>query len=255
MLAFTMLWAYLIVLAVPDHLVGQPAGRDPVVPRAAARRLGRGRARAGRSATSCCPFMLLLSRDSSEQPVARARRDLHPRDAPRRHRSGSSAPAFAHDGFPIHWMDVAIPARPRRGLAVPLRAHLRSRRADAAQRSVSSRRRSRMTPTNPTRQGFGGTRRARRRAHHHDDHLYDQADRPQRGRRARAQRCQRPVSRCGSRGRSSFVVVGVCALIVLGLFKFFESQAAANDPVVSPLAAPAGQLPPEPRLLTDERRC
>ena len=44
----------------------------------------------------------------------------------------------------------------------------------------------------------------------------------------------------------------ICALVVGGLFKLFESQAAANDPVVSPLAAPAGQLPPEPRLLTDE---
>jgi hypothetical protein len=37
-----------------------------------------------------------------------------------------------------------------------------------------------------------------------------------------------------------------------GLFWTFERQAAANDPIVTPLAEPAGQLPPEPRLLTDE---
>jgi hypothetical protein len=37
-----------------------------------------------------------------------------------------------------------------------------------------------------------------------------------------------------------------------GLFRFFESQAARNEPVTSPLAQPAGQLPPEPRLLTNE---
>ena len=34
MLAFVMLWAYFALLAVPDHLVGQPARGDPLVPRA-----------------------------------------------------------------------------------------------------------------------------------------------------------------------------------------------------------------------------
>ena len=47
-------------------------------------------------------------------------------------------------------------------------------------------------------------------------------------------------------------VVGVCMVAMWGLFVVFEKQAAANDPVMSPLAIPAGQLPPEPRLLTDE---
>ena len=47
-------------------------------------------------------------------------------------------------------------------------------------------------------------------------------------------------------------MVVVSAVIVLGLFTVFERQAAANDLVLSPLARPAGQLPPEPRLLTDE---
>ena len=47
-------------------------------------------------------------------------------------------------------------------------------------------------------------------------------------------------------------VVVLSAAAVYGLFIVFESQAAANDPVLSPHAVPAGQLPPEPRLLTDE---
>jgi hypothetical protein len=47
-------------------------------------------------------------------------------------------------------------------------------------------------------------------------------------------------------------VTALAALVVLGVFKVFERQAAANDPQLSPLARPAGALPPEPRLLTDE---
>ena len=47
-------------------------------------------------------------------------------------------------------------------------------------------------------------------------------------------------------------VVGVCALAMVGLFNLFESQARANDPVLSPLAQPAGKVPPEPRLLENE---
>jgi hypothetical protein len=42
------------------------------------------------------------------------------------------------------------------------------------------------------------------------------------------------------------------AVIVWVLFGIFARQAAANDPVLSPLAIPAGQLPPEPRLVTNE---
>ena len=58
------------------------------------------------------------------------------------------------------------------------------------------------------------------------------------------------------------VVVAVCAGIVYVLFGVFERQAAARDQVVTPLATPAtsystpaeapAQLPPEPRLLTNE---
>lgn len=49
------------------------------------------------------------------------------------------------------------------------------------------------------------------------------------------------------------VAVAVVVHIAMwALFIVFEKQAAANDPVMSPHALPAGQLPPEPRLLTDE---
>jgi hypothetical protein len=44
----------------------------------------------------------------------------------------------------------------------------------------------------------------------------------------------------------------VSGVIVLGLFRMFENQAAKNDPVLSPLVQPAGQLPPEPRLVENE---
>ena len=44
----------------------------------------------------------------------------------------------------------------------------------------------------------------------------------------------------------------VSAVIVWVLFGVFARQAAARDPVLSPLAVPAGQLPPEPRLVTNE---
>ena len=50
-------------------------------------------------------------------------------------------------------------------------------------------------------------------------------------------------------------LVAIAAIVhvaMWGLFIVFENQAAGNDPVLSPLAVPAGQLPPEPRLLLDE---
>jgi hypothetical protein len=47
-------------------------------------------------------------------------------------------------------------------------------------------------------------------------------------------------------------VTGIVMAAMYGLFWEFERQAAANDPIVTPLAEPSGQLPPEPRLLTDE---
>lgn len=50
------------------------------------------------------------------------------------------------------------------------------------------------------------------------------------------------------------VVVGIVMTAMWALFGVFEARAAANDPIVTPLAEPTGQLPPEPRLLTDEPR-
>lgn len=47
-------------------------------------------------------------------------------------------------------------------------------------------------------------------------------------------------------------VVGVVAVAMYGLFIVFANQAAQNDPVMSPLAVPAGLEPPEPRLLQNE---
>jgi hypothetical protein len=56
----------------------------------------------------------------------------------------------------------------------------------------------------------------------------------------------------------------VCAVVVWGLFNFMESQAAARDPKLSPLAMPAATMParttaspffgngPAPQLMTDE---
>jgi hypothetical protein len=51
-------------------------------------------------------------------------------------------------------------------------------------------------------------------------------------------------------GLSAVCVVAAAAM--WGLFVLLEGQAARVDPALSPLATPAGQLPPEPRLLTDE---
>jgi hypothetical protein len=48
------------------------------------------------------------------------------------------------------------------------------------------------------------------------------------------------------------VVTILCALVVRGVFGVLERQAAANDPQVSPLATPPGQLPPAPNLQTNE---
>jgi hypothetical protein len=47
-------------------------------------------------------------------------------------------------------------------------------------------------------------------------------------------------------------VVAVVQVAMWGLFVVFERQAVQNDPVLSPHAIPAGQRPPEPRLLENE---
>ena len=53
-------------------------------------------------------------------------------------------------------------------------------------------------------------------------------------------------------GGGLVAVAVICALLMWGLFRVLERQAAANDPQVSPLARPAGERPPGPVLLTNE---
>ena len=49
-----------------------------------------------------------------------------------------------------------------------------------------------------------------------------------------------------------FGLTALMYVAMYGLFIVFERQAVQNDPVLSPHAIPAGQQPPEPRLLIDE---
>jgi len=51
------------------------------------------------------------------------------------------------------------------------------------------------------------------------------------------------------------VLVVVCLASVMAMlwtFRYLDSQLVQSDAQVSPVALPAGQLPPEPRLLTNE---
>ncbi len=48
------------------------------------------------------------------------------------------------------------------------------------------------------------------------------------------------------------VIIVVSAMLMGLVFRALSSQAASNDPQVSPLARPAGQSPPAPNLLTNE---
>jgi hypothetical protein len=89
-----------------------------------------------------------------------------------------------------------------------------------------------------------------RATHHHDDHLYDESE-------LHNEDVAHEHSDVNVRALLIFAfglmaVVAACAAAMYGLFNVLESQAASNDPVMSPLSRPAGQLPPEPRLLTDE---
>ena len=53
-------------------------------------------------------------------------------------------------------------------------------------------------------------------------------------------------------GGGLVAVTAICAVLMWGLFRVLDRQAAANDPQVSPLARPAGQPPLGPALLTNE---
>jgi hypothetical protein len=48
------------------------------------------------------------------------------------------------------------------------------------------------------------------------------------------------------------IVCLVTGVAMLALFRYLDRRLVEAEPAVSPLALPAGQLPPEPRLLTDE---
>lgn len=48
------------------------------------------------------------------------------------------------------------------------------------------------------------------------------------------------------------IVVALSAGLVGIVFRVLSNQAAANDPILSPLALPSGQNPPAPNLLTNE---
>jgi hypothetical protein len=59
------------------------------------------------------------------------------------------------------------------------------------------------------------------------------------------------------RGIVVFVVIlavttFICQGIVVGMFKYFDKQAAATGPARATMSAPAGTMPPPPNLLTNE---
>ena len=85
MFAFVMLWAYFNVSQLIIIWSAQPARRDSVLPRAAARPVGAGQRRAA-VGQFALPFLLLLSRDLEAQAATRrADRALRARHARRRH--------------------------------------------------------------------------------------------------------------------------------------------------------------------------
>jgi hypothetical protein len=53
-------------------------------------------------------------------------------------------------------------------------------------------------------------------------------------------------------GAGMVVVAAAAFLSMWVLFRVLDAQAVSNDPDVSPLAVPAGKLPPTPRLQTNE---
>ncbi len=97
-----------------------------------------------------------------------------------------------------------------------------------------------MTPTRPPSQA----------SHHGDAHLYDDAF--VHNEDVAHEHSDVNVRQLLLYTAGLTITCVVCAVIVLGLFTVFERQAAKNDPQLSPLAVPAGQLPPGPRLVTNE---
>jgi hypothetical protein len=86
--------------------------------------------------------------------------------------------------------------------------------------------------------------------HHDDEHLYDQEE-------LHNEDVAHEHSDVNVRAILGFagglaLVTAFLGVAMYGLFTFFERQAVRNEPVTSPLARPAGQEPPQPRLLLNE---
>ena len=163
------------------------------------------------------PFTLLLSRDLKRRPrllaqvavviLADARVDL----------MWLVEPMFGHDRFP-HPLDGYRAAGGPRWACGCSCSHASCAAGRCCRSTIrSSRRRSRMTPTDPRR------------------HASRQCPVEQPGSRPRGHRRRRPHD---SEFGVGLAVIGVvCAVIVWAVFGVLERQAAARDPQMSPLAA------------------
>ena len=104
MFAFVMLWAYFTLLAVPHHLVRQPARGDPLLPGAAPRhRWGYRQPARSSSATSRCRSPAALARAQAAPEPAGPRRVVHHRDAARGSRLAGLRRMFHQGGGSMSW--------------------------------------------------------------------------------------------------------------------------------------------------------
>ena len=194
------------------------------------------------------PFMLLLSRNLKENRARLAMIAVFILVMRYVDLLWLVEPNFAHSGFPIHWMDLAVPAG-LVGVWLFLFARQLRNRTLLPLSDPYSRRRSRMTRTDPQNAGTIVHHYTEEELHHLDV-AHEESD-------------------VNVRAVLMFavglaVVTIVSAVAMWGLFSLFERQAAARDPQVSPLALPATEMPrtttgspffggaPQPQLLTNE---